>query len=398
MRVLPSTRHFRKAFCLLSAVVCAFLLVPRCVCLAREWYVAPDAPDGAEGKLEKPAALHSALDRAGAGDTVFLRGGRYELTRQVFLEKVGLTLRNHTDEKPVLSMTTRDRKLQAAVWLEAKGTGIFGLEVVGGGTYCVKIDFPDCLVSSCRIHGPGRDCIKITPSADNCRIENCEIYQSGRTGPSNAEGIDNVAADGCVIRNCYIHDITTNGLYMKGGAANCLIENNVVTDCAHNGIMLGQSTDVQYIRRPPHECVDSVARRNFVARVDGAGLSCEAALRCRFEDNTVYDVARVRHGGVSVQENEHHTPSKDVTFTNNIIVVLSGAPMVVVHPNGLLAMSDMTCDGNVYFNPARRYSFSWEPDRKVFSSLAEWRSATPFDAASAVVAAPPEGLSPEPRK
>lgn len=343
-----------------------------------QWYVSNDGVEGAAATPSEPTTLHSALSRAGEGDTVYMRGGVYPLTSQIFVEKADLTLRNYRDERPTLVLPTDNRALSNVVWLCGPRAKLIGLEIVGGYTYGVKIEQPECEVTDCVIRNTGRDAVKIVRTASGTIISGCEISHTGVRDPSNAEGIDNVAADDVVVTGCYIHHTATNGLYMKGGAARCVIENNLVADTGHNGIMLGQSTGKRFMTSE-YECRDSVARKNVVTRARGSGLVFEAASNCRFEENTLYDVAQAFGGGISVHANEHKTPSKGVFVSNNKVVVLSRRPMFFVHGNGLAAAEDMTSDGNQYFAPSGRYSFWYEPLSAYHGSLDDWRRKTPYD-------------------
>jgi hypothetical protein len=244
---------------------------------------------------------------------------------------------------------------------------------------------PGCVVRNCRLHGCGADAVKLVRGADNCLIEGCEIFDTGKT-TTNAEGIDNVAADGVVVRGCNVHDIVANGIYMKGGARDCVIEANLVTDCNANGIMLGQSSGKQFMTSE-YECRDSIARNNLIMRTRGSGFAFEAALSCFFYNNTLYDVAREAQGAINVNANQHRTPSKDVSIGNNVVVVLSSRPFVFVHSLGLADKADMRCDHNLYFNPssADRHSFWYEPEKMYWNLFRHWRANTPYDVHSLTV-------------
>lgn len=346
--------------------------------LGRDWYVSVSGVAGAAGTLPEPTSLSSALSRSATDDVVIMRGGQYNLTFQVFLEREGLVLRNYENEKPVLVLPYDDSNFSCVVWLYQARCELIGLEIVGGYYYGVKVEYPDCAIRNCIIRNTGRDGIKIPPGADRCVIENSEIYDTGKRDPTNAEGIDNVASNGIVVRGCHIHHTATNGIYMKGGAANCVIEGNLVTDTGGIGIMLGQSTDLVFMTSI-YECRDSIARNNVVLRTRGSGLAFEAANNCRFYNNTLYDVAREYGGGISVHANEHNTPSKDVYVRNNIVVVKSSRPIVFVHPNGLATTADMTSDNNLYFNSTGVYKFWWEPGGNFWTGLDQWQANTPFD-------------------
>jgi hypothetical protein len=368
---------------LASALLFSALLVAIAPAFARDWYVAVGGPDGAAGTEAEPTSLFSALSRTVVDDTVIMRGGTYDLGRQVFLEREGLTLRNYPSESPTIVLPTNNASLSCVVWLYQSRCSLIGLEIVGGYYYGVKVEYPDCLIKDCVIRGTGRDAVKIVRTAPRLVIENCEVHHTGVRDPSNAEGIDNVAADDVVVQDCYIHHTATNGLYMKGGAARCIIERNLVTDTGAHGIMLGQSTDAG-LMTSIYECRDSSARNNVVLRTTGSGLAFEAANKCRLYNNTCYDVARTFGAGVSVHANQHLTPSDDVYVHNNIIVVKSTRPMFFVHPLGLAAMGDMTCDRNIYYNTSATYKYWWEPAGNFWNSFEDWQNNTPYDATSLV--------------
>lgn len=372
-----------------TAAAAILVLAFAATAAGRDWTVAPAGKTGAPGTATAPAELYDAVSRAVAGDSVTITEGNYTADRPIVVKVERLTLCGAQGARPHISASASDRRIGAVVVVQARGCTIRNLEISGGHTYVVKVDSPGCTISDCVLHGSGRDCVKLSVTGDGALIDKCEIYRSGVRDPSNADGIDNVACDDVIVRDCYIHDIATNGVYMKGGARRCIIENNRVTDCGDNGIMLGQSTDRQWNENWPFECLDSVARNNVVENIRGAGLSFEAAKNCRFEGNVVYDAGSRSHGGVSVQENEHHTPCVDVTFDGNTIVMLSDRPMVAVHEGGVKEMKDITCDRNTYYRKSGAYIFSYEPGRIFVRSLAEWQKTTGYDAHSVVAATEP---------
>ncbi len=352
---------------------------------ARDWYVATNGKQGGPATLEQPTELFSALGRAQAGDTIIMRGGRYQSAeiskRMIFLQKEGLTLRAHEGERPVISIPIEKGAQvttgSCVIWFYAPNCTIEGLEVVGGRGHCVKMEHPNGVVRRCKLHGSGADAVKIVRTATGCIVENCEIYDTGKLS-TNAEGIDNVAADGVVVRGCHVHHIMSNGIYMKGGAKDCRLEGNLVTDCNANGIMLGQSTGKKWMTSE-YECRDSVARNNIIMRTKGSGFAFEAALNCQFYNNTLYDVAQREQAGMNVNANQHRTACKNVTYANNVVVVLSDRPMVFVHALGLADINDMKCDHNLYYSPRGRYRFWYEPKKMYWGKFEHWRSGTPFD-------------------
>ncbi|MBL0020668.1 MAG: right-handed parallel beta-helix repeat-containing protein [Bacteroidetes bacterium] len=69
---------------------------------------------------------------------------------------------------------------------------------------------------------------------------NCTFGRgTGNALDPNAEGIDNVNGDGMVVRNCHIHHTSTSGVYAKGGADGCIIDENLIRETGEAGILLG---------------------------------------------------------------------------------------------------------------------------------------------------------------
>jgi len=125
---------------------------------ARDWYVSTTGKAGSPATFELPTELFSALDRAQANDTIIMRGGSYrgpQITkRMIFLQKEGLTLRAQEGERPVISIPVEDRQ-SSILWFYAPNCTIEGLELVGGGEHCVKMERPGGVVRNCVLRGSG---------------------------------------------------------------------------------------------------------------------------------------------------------------------------------------------------------------------------------------------------
>src|SRR5262249_17388253 len=187
-----------------------------------------------------------------------------------------------------------DPRVTSVVVIAANQVSLIGLEIQGGSYYGVKVDAEQghsttgVSVRSCRIHGTGRDCIK-TFNADQLLIHDCEIGPSGLRDSSNAEGIDSVGSVGATIRHCWIHDTATNGLYLKGGARDGIVEQCRVENIAgYAGIVLGEDTDTDFMREGAcYEAINCVARNNIVVNTGAAGLATYSGSNIRFENNTL---------------------------------------------------------------------------------------------------------------
>ncbi|MEW6128939.1 MAG: PKD domain-containing protein [Acidobacteriota bacterium] len=351
------------------------------------WYVSTTGNDANSGSLSAPVAtLRKAHELAAPGDTIYLRGGTYTQTRYLWLDKAGIAISSYPGENAIISASTTDEaNLSYVLFLLADNQSLMNIEVRGGYYYAVKIESNlNCVLRNCKIGGSGRDCIK-TFNADNLLIEKCEIGPSGVRDASNAEGIDSIGSLGVTIRENYIHDTATCGVYLKGGAKNGIVERNRVERAGHAGILLGQDTDLEFMRdNTPYECRDSICRNNVVISTNGAGIGTYSGSNVRFENNTLFDVAKVFHAGLYCVTNSRDISAENAKFRNNIVVVNSNRPMVFVINPG----SGFGANSNIYYKPAGgTYRFSFESPARTFywESFAEWQVGMNVDGRSVVV-------------
>lgn len=407
--------HMKTLFCFLVALA----HFPTTF-FAAVWYVAPTGNDQHSGSLSAPfKTIEHALDAANPGDEIRLRGGTYT-SRELRITKSNLTIRSQPGEwaKIVCGVGIEDES--SCIWYsepEVTGGLLENLEIVGGYYYGIKFEtnwdwglpanqtrgVRNVTVRGCKIHDTGRDCIKITPACSGLQFIACEIYNSG-VGPSNlpanggpnAEGIDNVNGDGMVVRHCYIHDISTTGVYVKGGAKDCIIEENLIYGVREAGILLGFYTDAEFFDRDGtnplyHECQYSVARNNIVYNTGGAGIGFFAARNCSAYHNTVVTASGNFHaplyfspGEIWISETLTVTPANfNLEVYNNIFIDQSGTgdeDFTVQIREGALS-GTMLVDYNIY----RKNSGAARFDDGVTwpgLSFAQWKSQKGFDAHS----------------
>jgi hypothetical protein len=321
---------------------------------AKTIYVAKNGDDRNPGTLSQPLATPAkAIDIASPGDTIYLRQGRYGIERFLWIDKANLTIASNPGEKAAIVGGTEenDKNPTSVIITVADNISILNLEIVGGSYYGIKVDIDKqptskgVTIRGCYIHGSGRDCIK-TFNADNLLIEDCEIGPSGLRDSSNAEGIDSIGSVGVAIRNCYVHDAATTGIYLKGGARNGVIEGNRVEHSRGSGILLGQDTDLEFMRdKSRYECLDSVARNNIIIDTQYAGIGTYSGSNVRFENNTIYEAAKQGQAGFYVVWNSREVAAQKITFKNNIVVVNSHRPQVF-----LFNLADqLVCEANLYF-------------------------------------------------
>jgi hypothetical protein len=211
---------------------------------------------------------------------------------------------------------------------------------IRGGFDGIKIDVDQSkstrgvIVRNCQVGSSAADCFKCF-NADDLLIESCKIGPSGWKQKDNAEGIDVVGSVGVTIRGCLIEDTATNGIYLKGGTREGLVEKCLLRRCGHGGILLGQDTDEEFMRDgAKNEAINCTARNNIILQTQSSGLGTYSGKNVSFDNNTLLDVARSMQAGFWVVTNGRGVPSEHVTFRNNI-VVLGGE-----HPRPILVVKD----------------------------------------------------------
>jgi hypothetical protein len=380
---------------------------------AANWYAAPNGNDNNDGTLSSPfKTVDRAIEAANPGDIIELRNGNYT-SGEIRVTKNNLTIRSYPGEWAVIQAPVNNEDIASCIWYnepEVEFGLLERLEIIGGYYYGVSFEtnwdwgVPDnqrhgvsnITIRNCIIHHTGRDCIKIKPECNNISIIACELHHSG-VGPGNAdnpnaEGIDNVNGDNMIVRNCYIHDISTSGVYAKGGAQNCFIDGNLIMNTGEAGILLGFYTDAEYFdtnTNPDYyECQYSTAYNNIIVNTGGAGIGFFAARYCSAYNNTVVTASTQFHaplycspGDIWISNNLTLNPANEhLLIFNNIFVDQSPADddhYTVRIREGALE-GDNTFDHNIYYKTTGSASFddgvSWPA-----LTLAEWKSQMGFD-------------------
>lgn len=396
---------------------------------ARTIHVSPNGSDGGDGSSGQPfQTIMKALEEAADDDVIELRTGTYQ-SNELRITQNNLTIRSASGQWAKIVAPVDVEDIGSCIWYrepEVTGGRLERLEIVGGYYYGVKFetnwDFTDdngvqlqlsqrrgvkgVTIIGCKIHDTGRDCIKLTPGCADISILSCEIYRSG-VGPANdptnpdpyshnAEGIDNVNAARMVVRNCYFHDISTTGIYAKGGATDCLIEQNLIVNTGDGGIFLGFDTDLEFfdtIQNPNHyDCIRGMARNNIIVNTGGAGIGFWGAKDCQAINNTVITASTNFHAPLFINHNSMYygeepepsveMPCEGIVVKNNIFVDNTGTGdedyTAIIRPMGLVGTNDFS--NNCYFKAGKAAQFDIAGDAAV--NFSEWRAFVKGEAMS----------------
>ncbi len=387
------------------------------------WYVATTGSNSTgNGSLANPyATIQYALYNWALqpGDSVIVRGGNY-ISDEIRIDMNDITLKSYPGEWAVITASVLDEEIASCIYyhnVDLVGGTLERLEIVGGYYYGIKTESDwnwgnpipmrhgssAIAIRNCKIHDTGRDCIKIVPASDNIVIENCEIYNSG-IGPANlpinngpnAEGIDVVNADNLVVKNCYLHNLSTTGIYSKGGSINTLIEGNLVIGTGNMGILLGFYTDEEWfdtIANPLfYENLNGIVRNNIIINSSGEGLGMYGAYKPAVYNNTVINCGWGMHGSIFYNtgymwlnslNDMYAVPCRDVFVQNNVIVqhdsITTPVEYIRYYDNipGTNMLGNCNINHNRFYRPSGIYfikSTWWQN-----LSLGAWRDTTGYD-------------------
>ncbi len=409
----------------LRFITVLFLCLTNMVMAQTTRYVSTTGSDANPGTMGSPYLTPVyAATQCDDGDTIEIMGGTYMLNDIIRLTHNHMTIRSRAGEWAILQAPVNDINIDYPIYIQNPGQHhvyIENLEIIGGYYYGIKTEsdfdnripgYPnigttDITIRNCIIHDTGRDCIKITPASNNVHILNCEIYNSG-VGPSNvsaqnAEGIDNVNGDGMFVYGCYIHNIFSNGLYAKGGAANCIIENNLLMDCGEGGALLGYwDTDEEWFDTmgvPEYlkyqESVNSTIKNNIILNCNYEGIGLYGTYLSKVYNNTVVNCAITEHaalfigqGSIYISSGEINPSSRDFIIQNNIFQVNTLSPRYAVEvreQNGAMIAGTNTVSYNKYYQGGSPVLFSWYGTDY---DLSNWQTNSSFDQTASTIGDP----------
>lgn len=348
--------------------------------LAETLLVAP----GGGGRFPDLAA---AVDAAHDGDTIVLAAGRYQLRSSLYVAKRDLKITGVSGQRPVLTIS--DDK-PAVIHIVADGVQLQDL-ILQGGFYGVKIEPEDekrplrgVAVRNCEISSTAADAMKIY-LADDLKIEYCQIGPTGLKQKDNAEGIDIIASNKVLIRGCVVENTSTNGIYVKGGTRDAVIERCLVRHAGNGGILLGQDTDPEYMRDGARfEAINCIARNNIVVDTQTAGLGTYSGQNITIANNTLLDTARTGQASIWIVTNSREVPAEKVIVRNNIITGPGVRPAMFIKDASGLPDSN----NNLFWCPEGKVRIvkevSADDTLNREWTLEQWREATGMDRDSRV--------------
>ena len=165
--------------------------------LYAQLYIAPDGDDDNPGTIEQPfETFPKAILEAIPGDTIYARGGVYDLTSTIIIgaikngsESQLYTLTAYKDEVPVLDFSTQAFGSKG-ISLRANYWHIKGLQIKGAGDNGMELNFAsNNIIEQCQFYENRDSGLQLSNGSANNRIINCDSYY-------NADPPDYADADG----------------------------------------------------------------------------------------------------------------------------------------------------------------------------------------------------------
>ncbi len=158
-------------------------------------FVASDGNDTYPGTIDQPLkSISSAVSKAQAGDTIFVRGGVYSLSTTISISKSGSQnnmyhLFAYQDERPLLdfssmpvSSSNRGLKLSGSYWY------VKGIDIKGAGDNGMNMSGSNNIIEFCSFYENSDTGLQIGGGASNNQIINCDSYFNEDPGQGNADG------------------------------------------------------------------------------------------------------------------------------------------------------------------------------------------------------------------
>jgi hypothetical protein len=165
--------------------------------LSAQKYIAPDGNDANPGTMEQPFATFSkAISEAIAGDTIYVRGGTYNLTTTITISaaKSGtedqlMTLTAFNGEIPILDFSSQSIGSKG-ISLRSNYWHIKGLQIKAAGDNGMEINFgSNNIIEQCSFYENRDTGLQLSNGSADNRIINCDSY-------FNADPPDYADADG----------------------------------------------------------------------------------------------------------------------------------------------------------------------------------------------------------
>ncbi len=264
------------------------------------------APAGPVIRVPQDQWIYTALSTATPGTTILLGPGMYYLGTPLEVDTPNITIRGTTgnrDDVVMLGYGINGGGHAGAEFgfhVNVSGITIADLSITEMTYHGIQIrgesDVSNVLIHNVKILNCGERYIKGSTAtghiSSNVTIEYCWLEQttalSGHADNDYIGGIDAIGIDNWQIRDCVIKNIRgatgggRGGVFLWGGAANCVVERNCIMGCDRD-IAFGNP-----YRTVPYHTTNGIIRNNFVVRGAGYAVELCATNNLQVYNNTIY--------------------------------------------------------------------------------------------------------------
>ena len=260
-----------------------------------------------------------------------------------------------------------------------------GLTIENSLQYTLKIDVPDVKIINNNILGADYTLVKLVSMAHNVVIWGNQIHNNNAPAGAPSKGVDMVGSTNVLVAHNNVYDIASYGMWCKGNAAHVTFEDNTLNNIGARGIMLGESTGVQFLKPgETYESYNSITKNNVITNDQSACLAESSSYDAEIYNNSCYNTAIARHGAIMISnESALGQAGTNVFVRNNIIEDLTNRPVVVIAPHAMTNYATLHLNHNMYYNPAG-VTFEWDDKNLYGINIATWQQDVGLDKQSIV--------------
>jgi hypothetical protein len=254
------------------------------------YYVATTGSDSNNGLSPQTAfqTIQHAIEAVGPGGTIEIMGGTY--AGGITIDHPGtasgwITMEPYQNQQVTIdgSAALNDvffyNNTGAPTYWEVKG-----LTLVNAEQYTVQISVPDVKLVDNNISGAHNDLVKLVQAAQDVVIWGNQIHNNNAAPGTDAQGVAVIGSQNVLVAHNNVYNIASIGMYCKGNAGNITFEDNTLNNIYSRGIMLGESTGVQYLLPgKTYESYNSIIKNNVITNDQSACLAESSSYNAQIE-------------------------------------------------------------------------------------------------------------------
>ncbi|MHB8255071.1 MAG: right-handed parallel beta-helix repeat-containing protein, partial [Acidiferrobacter sp.] len=245
--------------------------------------------------------------------------------------------------------------------------------------YGIQIDTPDVKIVDNNIYYSDYSLVKLVSTAHNIVIWGNQIHDNNHASAQAyvSKAVDMVGSMNVLVAHNNVYNISDIGLYCKGNATDITFEDNTLNNIGSRGIMLGQSTGVQFLQPgKTYESYNSIIKNNVITNDQSACLATSSSYDAEIYNNSCYNAAIAHHGAIFISnESALGQAGTNVFIRNNVIEDSSSLPMVVIAPHAMTDYTTLHINHNLYYDPAG-VTFEWD-DKNIYNMpFNTWQQTT----------------------